>query len=391
MTRIIWSFCILSALVLTTGTAFGQGKKNKKTEEQTKEAEKETVVAEPEPSPPAQESTVQDCTDGQDNDGDGHVDCDDQDCEIFAVCVKAAPPEPEKEPAKEEAPPKPTWVPESGIQCRDGKDNNGDGQIDCHEMTCQRYHYCRQLMYETPETPNKEPGLLVNIGFCVAFPNFRTPTATANSIHYGEVPFDPDMGGMLALKLGYMSLKWLGVGLNFLTGITGASNHSEFLETTDDPNRYKYFGEKTFGHIGGFLRLQWVFDRVVPYLDIAAGYSFMEYQWQIYDPSNDWDDISGQWDDGNHDDYYYYDEGNIVGYQDTNRFRTRHFTFALEPGIDFYVSKRRFAIGLNAWMPVVASNDSSTDNIGVMFNLTYMPMWREQPRLKPEYDVAMAK
>jgi hypothetical protein len=32
------------------------------------------------------ENTLQRCTDGLDNDGDGHVDCADQDCLVFAVC-----------------------------------------------------------------------------------------------------------------------------------------------------------------------------------------------------------------------------------------------------------------------------------------------------------------
>ena len=44
----------------------------------------------------AAENTVLHCSDDIDNDGDGHVDCDDQDCEIFAICVipiDAAPPD----------------------------------------------------------------------------------------------------------------------------------------------------------------------------------------------------------------------------------------------------------------------------------------------------------
>jgi hypothetical protein len=33
------------------------------------------------------ENTIALCQDDADNDGDGHVDCDDQDCTIFAICV----------------------------------------------------------------------------------------------------------------------------------------------------------------------------------------------------------------------------------------------------------------------------------------------------------------
>ena len=33
------------------------------------------------------ENSVARCEDGEDNDGDSHLDCDDQDCQIFAICV----------------------------------------------------------------------------------------------------------------------------------------------------------------------------------------------------------------------------------------------------------------------------------------------------------------
>jgi len=39
-------------------------------------------------APMVQENTVDQCGDKKDNDGDGHVDCADQDCAIFAICVK---------------------------------------------------------------------------------------------------------------------------------------------------------------------------------------------------------------------------------------------------------------------------------------------------------------
>jgi hypothetical protein len=38
------------------------------------------------PLPPS-ENTRAACTDGRDNDGDGHVDCDDQDCQEFVFCA----------------------------------------------------------------------------------------------------------------------------------------------------------------------------------------------------------------------------------------------------------------------------------------------------------------
>jgi len=46
-----------------------------------------------------QENTIEACGDRLDNDRDRHVDCDDQDCEIFAICVKPAPVQPAAQPA----------------------------------------------------------------------------------------------------------------------------------------------------------------------------------------------------------------------------------------------------------------------------------------------------
>ena len=40
-----------------------------------------------EPTPVVQENTVAQCSDKKDNDNDGYVDCRDQDCAIFAICV----------------------------------------------------------------------------------------------------------------------------------------------------------------------------------------------------------------------------------------------------------------------------------------------------------------
>ncbi len=342
-----------------------------------------------------QENTLDACSDGIDNDADTHVDCDDQDCSIYAVCVKA--PLKEEEPAAEEE-----IVhlsnPEYGSMCRDGKDNNEDGLIDCHETSCQRYRYCKRLMYETPEPRNKAPGLLINFSLGVALPNFRTPTATTDEARLTttstysttsgllDVPFDPDVGGMASFKIGYLPLKWLGVGINHMGAITAATNQSEHLHTRDDPDKYKYHGYKISFHIGGFLRFQWPFSRFVPYLDIAMGYSRVKYKWQIYDPDYSWDAIRSSSDD----DYYDYTPDPDV----TETQEYRHFTLALEPGFDVFVSRRRFAIGLRAWLPVIAADgesstdQSSTDNIGIMLSLTLTPMWRERPRLKPEYDAA---
>ena len=80
--------------------------------------------------PPATgaENTQALCKDGQDNDGDGLVDCADQDCGYFKFCVKAKPASAgaENTPAK----------------CKDGKDNDGDGLADCADQDCALLSFC---------------------------------------------------------------------------------------------------------------------------------------------------------------------------------------------------------------------------------------------------------
>jgi MYXO-CTERM domain-containing protein len=64
------------------------------------------------------ETTDAACSDGKDNDGDGKVDCDDPDCKGEKVTVCAA--------TKES----------SDADCADGKDNDGNGLIDCKDPNC---------------------------------------------------------------------------------------------------------------------------------------------------------------------------------------------------------------------------------------------------------------
>ena len=55
---------------------------------------------------PVPENSVARCEDGVDNDGDSHLDCDDQDCQIFAICVTSP---------KEETPQETSETPRDGI------------------------------------------------------------------------------------------------------------------------------------------------------------------------------------------------------------------------------------------------------------------------------------
>ena len=331
------------------------------------------------------ENTLEMCRDGEDNDADSHVDCDDQDCEIFAICIqtpadsaaKAA-----KAPAADIHVPVTIAIPETGAFCRDGIDNDHNGLIDCREPVCAVSGYCRKIMYERPEPRDKPPGLLVNAGFGLAMPNYRIPTAKTRwtDVENGEeyrVPFDPDMGVMLDLQLGYLFMPWIGAGAGFKSAFTYASNRELYFVTYDDPDDYKYVGSKYYGNISAFLRFQWAFDRIVPYMNLHVGYSVYQTTWHVYDADNTWSDI---------DEYEADDSNFIVGERTEIRSsRRRHFTFAVEPGIDVFVVRRMFGLGIKAWLPVVAHKNSEADNLGILFNMTFTPIWREPVRLKPEY------
>lgn len=237
-------------------------------------------------------------------------------------------------------------------------------------------------MYERPEPPDKPPGLIVTAGLGSALPNYRLPSAEAkwqdpNTGEAFEIPFDPDMGAMLDLQVGYLFMNWIGAGIGFKSAFTFASNRSLYFLTKDDEQDYKYVGSKFYGNLSAFLRLQYPFSRVVPNLGIYMGYSVTQHTWHIFEKDNDWSDI---------DDYESEDSEDIVGKRTEIRSdRKRHFTFALEPGIDFYLVKRLFALGMKAWLPVVASKDSESDNVGILLNFVFTPLWREPLQLKPEY------
>jgi hypothetical protein len=347
------------------------------------EGEVADEAAAPEPAP---EGSLEACQDQVDNDLDGHIDCADQDCEVFAACVTASTPE-----TVEEAPAEPVMMvappplPERAWQCKDGIDNDENGLVDCHESACQISRYCKRKMYERPEPPEKVPGVFINFGFGLALPNYDVPTAETRSDDYGRVPFDPDIGLMLDFQAGYLFLKWLGAGINFKYAATFASNRERYYVEYDTTDNYKYVGTKFWGNLGGFVRFQWPFKRVVPHLSLHVGYSSTKYRWHIYDPDNSWNDVVD----------YESDEDNnyIEGERDERTVpddggRSRHFLFALEPGFDAFVIKRLFGVGMRVWLPVVANENSSYDNVGVLLSFTFTPTWREAPRLKSEYAKA---
>ncbi|MBN2525415.1 MAG: hypothetical protein JXR76_03410 [Deltaproteobacteria bacterium] len=335
----------------------------------------QTEVAKAQQATP--ENTLAACKDNADNDGDSYTDCADQDCSIFAICASQPPGTATKQPSASQQTDT-VEIFERGRLCKDGLDNDKDGQIDCHDTECQTTRYCQKVMYEYPNTPYRAPGVFFQAGMGLALPSFNWKDVRTNSVYGNRVPFDPDMGVMLNFKMGLAPIAWIGFGMNVNMGGTFASNRSEFISITDLDTKYKYDGYKLFGHIGGFIRLQYPAKRVTVYMDIAGGSSFARYKWRVYDGQESWDDISGDWENDWED-----DDDNVP--HDTRYKQDHHFSLVLEPGFDFFVVERKVGIGMHAWLPVYASSYRGMDNIGVMFNATFTPSWREPRRLKEEY------
>jgi hypothetical protein len=344
------------------------------------------VLAYAQDSPPATapENTLDACQDRLDNDGDGYVDCEDQDCHIFSMCLEKSEPAQAPSPASVplSAPATVSIVQETGRQCRDGVDNDGDGLVDCQEASCQGYYYCKKRMHERPLRQDAPQGLIVSLGLGAALPHYDFPsTAVVNSRYGKNIPFDPDLGGMVNLKLGYAPLKWLGFGLTWKGAGTFGSNEFKFFDSRDDAPGYKYEADKEWRHAGAFARLTYPFGRFVPYLDISGGYTRVKYEWQIYSDRTSWAEID-DWSD--YEDERWWDSD--FEDRDVQRLSRRHFTLALEPGFDYFVVPQTFAIGLQAYLPVFASSNPSTDNLGAMLTFTVTPTWRGRPKLKAEYQ-----
>lgn len=334
----------------------------------------------PEASAAAPENTLNACRDTVDNDLDSYVDCADQDCSIYAICAQAKNGVPEQgtDAGAVDAGADTIEIFERGKLCRDGIDNDNNGMADCHDTKCQSTRYCRKEMYEYPYNPVRAPGVFFQTGFGVALPNWNWKDVRVNSEYGNRIPFDPDTGGMFNFKVGVLPIPWVGVGMNMNLGGTFASNRADFISIADDDTRYKYDGYKVFGHVGAFVRLQYPTKRFTAYLDVAGGSSFARYKWRVYDGAASWDDISGDWDDD------WEDDSDEVEH-DTRYKQSHHFALVLEPGFDFFVVERKMGIGMHAWLPVYASSNGGMDNIGILFNITYTPTWREPRRLKEEY------
>ena len=87
-------------------------------------------------APPPQPEA--DCTDGTDNDGDGLVDCDDQDCQSNPDCQ----------------------LPEIETDCKDKVDNDGDSFVDCVDSDCSADPFCLPEEDCSDFIDNDEDGLV---------------------------------------------------------------------------------------------------------------------------------------------------------------------------------------------------------------------------------------
>lgn len=104
-------------------------------------------VGSPETRASEPENTLAACQDGRDNDGDGQRDCADSDCQYFVVCAQSGQPAPQPtQPAQ----PQPT-AENTAALCRDAVDNDGDGRIDCFDQDCAALPACQ------PQGPAPQP------------------------------------------------------------------------------------------------------------------------------------------------------------------------------------------------------------------------------------------
>ena len=90
-----------------------------------------------------QENTAEACRDKKDNDGDGKVDCQDSNCGYLAFCKIKLESMKGDENTEE--------------TCSDSFDNDEDGFTDCHDQDCLYLHECREKTTAAPAEPAPPP------------------------------------------------------------------------------------------------------------------------------------------------------------------------------------------------------------------------------------------
>ncbi len=311
------------------------------------------------------EITIDACRDGKDNDGDHHVDCDDQDCHMFVICGPTL--------LRQTVAGGESTLPagskgtcaidqEMGLQCRDEKDNNNNGLVDCEEPSCQDSEFCHDKIFYIPEPSDKPAGLLLSLGIGFAFPNWSPPSGetTQGEVNY-VIPYLPDIGPLGELTAQYIFIKWIGFGVKGMVAATGVQSRNDWSDED-----YKFDGLKAYLFAGGFVRFQFPFDRLVPFVSIAGGYSYVQYRWVTFSRFEETGEMSKTLD-------------RIM------EPPSHHATFGLEVGLDIYLIKRFIAAGFKAWLPVAATSDSGMDNTAAMLTLTWTPLWPEEETIRPEF------
>lgn len=82
------------------------------------------------------ETTLQECSNGLDDDGDGPVDCADPGCGVYEMCFDSSG----------------TNTENTLPRCQDGIDNDGNGLIDCADKAgCGAFKFCLPPVENTPE------------------------------------------------------------------------------------------------------------------------------------------------------------------------------------------------------------------------------------------------
>ena len=87
MKRTVFTLIVLCAAAFAASPAAAQKRAATKPKPEPAAEAVPCTCPDAAPAAPLREGGLAECTDGVDNDGDGHLDCTDQDCEIYAACV----------------------------------------------------------------------------------------------------------------------------------------------------------------------------------------------------------------------------------------------------------------------------------------------------------------
>jgi hypothetical protein len=177
------------------------------------------------------EDTLAACQDGVDNDMDSFVDCTDQDCKVFKICVESDA-APAAGPAVAPAPAIPAPKKESTlVECKDGIDNDGDGYPDCADQDCTIFTFCASGGGAAPgpvvARPAKEPRPSKGgIGFYLG--PFITPKGKRNA----EIDFGTELKQQAKMDPAF-SLGFFGEGLVGKHFAIGGEAHLAFWNVDD--------------------------------------------------------------------------------------------------------------------------------------------------------------